>query len=113
MVNSLLDYFTHDKNIELLNKFIENGVNPTPIKSTNESLFEGKTFVLTGTLEMYTRDEASKIIEDLGGKTSSSVSKKTSYVLAGTAAGSKLQKALDLGVQVISEEEFKQMIERR
>ena len=113
MVNSLLDYFTHDKNLELLNKFIENGVNPTPIKSTNESLFEGKTFVLTGTLEMYTRDEASKIIEDLGGKTSSSVSKKTSYVLAGTAAGSKLQKALDLGVQVISEEEFKQMIERR
>ena len=79
---------------EVLNKFIENGVNPTPIKSTNESLFEGKTFVLTGTLEMYTRDEASKIIEDLGGKTSSSVSKKTSYVLAGTAAGSKLQKAL-------------------
>ena len=78
---------------------------------TNE--LEGKTFVLTGTLEMYTRDEASKIIEDLGGKTSSSVSKKTSYVLAGTAAGSKLQKALDLGVQVISEEEFKQMIERR
>ena len=113
MVNSLLDYFTHQKNIDLLNKFIKNGVNPTPIKQTTDNLFEGKTFVLTGTLELYTREEASKIIEDLGGKTSSSVSKKTSYVLAGTQAGSKLQKALDLGVQVITEEEFKQMIERR
>ncbi len=113
MVNSLLDYFTHQKNIDLLNNFIKNGVNPTPIKQTNDNLFEGKTFVLTGTLELYTREEASKIIEDLGGKTSSSVSKKTSYVLAGSQAGSKLQKALDLGVQVISEEEFKQMLERR
>ena len=113
MVNSLLDYFTDQKNVDLLNNFINNGVNPTPIKQTTDNLFEGKTFVLTGTLELYTREEASKIIEDLGGKTSSSVSKKTSYVLAGTAAGSKLQKALDLGVQVITEEEFKQMLERR
>ena len=70
----------------------------------------GKTFVLTGTLEKYTRDEASSIIEKFGGKTSSSVSKKTDYVLAGEEAGSKLTKAQELGVTIISEAEFKTMI---
>ena len=72
--------------------------------------FEGKTFVLTGSLEKYSRDQASQIIESFGGKTSSSVSKKTSYVLAGQEAGSKLTKAEELGVTIISEEEFEQMI---
>lgn len=75
-----------------------------------DTRFEGKTFVLTGTLTQFTRAEASKIIEDYGGRTSSSVSKKTSYVLAGEAAGSKLDKANALGVEVISEEQFKEMI---
>ena len=68
------------------------------------------TFVLTGTLEKYTRDEASEIIENFGGKTSGSVSKKTTYVLAGEEAGSKLTKAQELGVTVISESEFEEMI---
>ena len=70
----------------------------------------GKTFVLTGALSKYTRDEASSIIEKFGGKTSSSVSKKTDYVLAGEEAGSKLTKAESLGVKIISEEEFEEMI---
>jgi DNA ligase (NAD+) len=69
------------------------------------------TFVLTGTLTGFTRDEASAIIESFGGKTSGSVSKKTSYVLAGDSAGSKLAKAQELGVKIISEDEFKNMIE--
>ena len=73
--------------------------------------FAGKTFVLTGALERFTRDEASAIIEQFGGKTASSVSKKTSYLLAGENTGSKYQKALDLGVEIISEETFLQMIE--
>ena len=68
------------------------------------------TFVLTGTLEKYTRDEASEIIENFGGKTSGSVSKKTTYVLAGEEAGSKLTKAQELGVAIISESEFEEMI---
>jgi DNA ligase (NAD+) len=66
----------------------------------------GKTFVLTGSLEKYSREEASNIIEKFGGKTSSSVSKKTTYLLAGEDAGSKLTKAQSLGVQIISENEF-------
>ena len=72
--------------------------------------FFGKTFVLTETLENYTRDQASEIIEKFGGKVSGSVSKKTSYVLAGEEAGSKLTKAQDLGVQIITEQQFNEMI---
>ena len=68
------------------------------------------TFVLTGALEKYTRDEASEIIEKFGGKTSGSVSKKTTYVLAGEDAGSKLTKAQELGVTVLTEAEFEEMI---
>lgn len=72
--------------------------------------FAGKTFVLTGTLENYSRDEASEIIEKFGGKTSGTVSRKTAYVLAGEAAGSKLTKAQDLGIPIITEQEFEEMI---
>lgn len=68
------------------------------------------TFVLTGTLPTYTRDEAAAVIESFGGKVSGSVSKKTSYVLAGDSAGSKLTKARELGVEVIDEERFRAMI---
>ena len=69
-------------------------------------LFSGETFVLTGTLENYSRDQAKELIESLGGKVSSSVSKKTSYVLAGSEPGSKLTKAESLGVKVMTESEF-------
>ena len=75
-----------------------------------DNRFDGKTFVLTGTLINYKRQEAGKIIEQFGGKTSSSVSKNTDYVLAGEDAGSKLEKAKSLGIQIISELEFENMI---
>ena len=87
------------------------GVNMSSLKTTVDLRFEGKTFVLTGTLPTLKRDEATKIIESFGGKTSSSVSKKTDYVLAGEEAGSKLKKAEELGITIISEEEFKKMTE--
>ena len=77
----------------------------------NDNRFLEKTFVLTGTLEKYTRKEAEEIIEKFGGKVSGSVSKKTSYVLAGEEAGSKLTKAQSIGVPVITEAEFEKMIE--
>ena len=83
----------------------------TRLKSDEEDdRFAGKTFVLTGTLEKYTRGEASEIIEKFGGKTSNTVSKKTDYVLAGEEAGSKLTKAQTLGVKVITEGEFEKML---
>ena len=110
MAESVVEFFSSDSTKELIAKLKEAGVN---MKSTNvveDTRFSGMTFVLTGTLPTLKRTEASKIIESFGGKTSSSVSKKTTYVLAGEEAGSKLDKANKLGVQVISEEEFKEMI---
>ena len=110
MAESVVEFFSIDSTKELIAKLKEAGVN---MKSTNvveDTRFSGMTFVLTGTLPTLKRAEASKIIESFGGKTSSSVSKKTTYVLAGEEAGSKLDKANKLGVQIISEEEFKEMI---
>ena len=75
-----------------------------------DNTFAGKTFVLTGTLEHFTRDEAGEMIESKGGKVSSSVSKKTSYVIAGEAAGSKLKKANELGITVLSENDFLELM---
>ena len=80
------------------------------LAEVKDTRFQGMTFVLTGTLPTMSRAEASEIIEGFSGKTSSSVSKKTTYVLAGEDAGSKLTKAQTLGVTIISEEEFKEMI---
>ena len=97
---------------ERVEKLKSAGINMTDEEENtkNDLRFEGKTFVLTGTLSEFTRKEASDIIESFGGKTSSSVSKQTDYVLAGEEAGSKLDKAKKLGIKVITEEEFRGMI---
>ena len=95
------------------NRLREAGVQMEVDAASNTALderFVGKTFVLTGKLENYTRDEAAKLIEDRGGRVSSSVSKKTDYVVAGEDAGSKLTKAESLGVTVLGEAEFAKMI---
>lgn len=109
--NSVREFFMQDQTKDLLKKLKAAGVNMTLIEDTGkDKRFNEQTFVLTGTLENYTREEASNIIESFGGKTSASVSKKTSYVLAGEDAGSKLVKAQSLGVKIITEKEFEEMI---
>jgi DNA ligase (NAD+) len=109
--NSVREFFMQDQTKDLLKKLKLAGVNMSLIEDTGkDNRFNEQTFVLTGTLENYTREEASNIIESFGGKTSASVSKKTSYVLAGEDAGSKLVKAQSLGVKIITEKEFEEMI---
>lgn len=105
------EFFHDEENIALLNKLKEANVNMAEEKTEKISdKFQGLTFVLTGTLETMGRSEASEIIQSLGGKASGSVSKKTSYVIAGENAGSKLTKAESLGVKIITEQEFLAMI---
>lgn len=112
--DSVYSFFRQDQTIDLIKKLKKAGVNTKTLENEEEGKYDerfaGKTFVLTGTLENYTRNQVSEIIEKFGGKVSGSVSKKTSYVLAGEEAGSKLTKAQELGVKIISEQEFNEMI---
>ena len=111
MADSIREFFLQDQTIDLIKRLKQAGVNMKYIEEEgSDERFFGKTFVLTGTLEKYTRGEAGNIIEKFGGKTSSSVSKKTDYVLAGEEAGSKLTKAQNLGVKIITEQEFDELI---
>ena len=108
---SLYEFFRQEQTIDLINRLKEANINMEAIEEEGaDNRFEGMTFVLTGSLEKFTRKDASDLIEKFGGKTSGSVSKKTSYVLAGEEAGSKLTKAQDLGVTIITEEQFEEMI---
>lgn len=110
MAKSAFDFFQSESARELIADLKSFGVNTESKTVINDNRFQGMTFVLTGTLPTYKRSEASKIIESFGGKTSSSVSKKTSYVLSGESSGSKLDKANQLGIPVIDENEFNEMI---
>ena len=112
MAKSVIDYLALPQSQKLIERFKEYGIVMTEEKKVSSSLFEGLTFVLTGTLPDMTRNEASDLITANGGKVSSSVSKKTSYVLAGEEAGSKLTKAQSLGVKIISQDEFLAMLEK-
>ena len=107
---SVVDFFSLESNRELVEALQNQGVNMEYQDESVSEIFLGKTFVLTGTLPTLNRNEASKIIEDNGGKVSSSVSQKTDFVLAGEEAGSKLKKAQDLGIAIVTEEEFLAML---
>jgi len=110
IADSIYSFFKEKQTIDLIERLREAGVNMKSNEEVSEDeRFAGMTFVLTGTLEKFSREEASDIIEKFGGKTSGSVSKKTTYVLAGENAGSKLKKAQDLGLHIISEDEFEEM----
>ena len=106
----ITEWFSLPQSMHLIGRLRAAGVDFTSHEEKKDDRFAGQTFVLTGTLSRYTRDEASAIIESFGGKSSGSVSKKTSYVLAGENAGSKLTKAESLGIRIISEDEFEEMI---
>lgn len=107
---SIISYFSVPKNRNFVEKLRENGVNMEFISTAINDIFSSKVFVLTGTLENYTRGEATQLIENMGGKVSSSVSKNTSYVLAGEEPGSKIEKAKKLGVRILTESEFADML---
>lgn len=110
IAKSIIEYFNNPKNQILLAKFKEYGIDPIMEDSSSGKTFLGMTVVLTGKLETMSREEASEIIENLGGQTASSVSKNTSLVIAGPKAGSKLTKAQSLGIRIITEQEFLEMI---
>ena len=110
IAKSIKDFFTQPYNLELLENLNHLGVKPTHKMVVQSTVLNSKTFVLTGTLSTMGRAEASDKIKQLGGKTSSSVTKKTDYVVAGESAGSKLTKAQELGITILSEDEFLEMI---
>ena len=109
----VVNFFSHPQNVALCERLTEAGVLTESVAKPSDDLFKGLTFVLTGTLPTLTRDEAGAMIKAAGGKVSGSVSSKTSYVVAGEAAGSKLTKAQNLGVPVIDEEALRAMIENK
>lgn len=112
MAKSVHGFFKDEKNIKTIERLRAADVNFDYIQSGGENvLFSGKTFVLTGTLTRYTRNDAKQLIENMGGNVSGSVSKKTDFVLAGSEAGSKLEKAQKLGVKIIDENEFENMMQ--
>lgn len=110
IAKSVYEFFHDETNLEMISELFANGVKPQESGTVKSNEFAGMTFVLTGTLHSMTRDDASDKIKERGGKTSSSVSKKTSYVVAGENPGSKFDKATNLGVQILSEDEFLKMI---
>ena len=108
MAESIVEYFKNPKNLALIERLKQLGVNPKVEEKSElkEQIFKDKTIVLTGKLEKFTREEATLLIESLGGRASSSVTKKTTFVVAGADAGSKKQKAIDLGIPILTEDEF-------
>jgi len=111
IASSVVKYFSEEQNLEIVEQLRSYGLNFECHEKSGEGIFSGKTFVLTGTLPTMNRNEASKLITDNGGKVSSSVSKKTDFVLAGEDAGSKLDKANTLGIHIISEDDLLKMLE--
>jgi DNA ligase (NAD+) len=110
IAESIAEFFSDEHNRQLVNDLRKAGLTLTGQKKEKGTKLAGKTFVLTGTLERHSRDEAKKMIEDAGGRVSGSVSKKTDYVVAGDDAGSKLDKARELGVTVIGEGEMESLV---
>jgi len=112
MAVAIVAYFKDPNNLKEIEQLLENGVQPEASKRVirTDHAFSGKTFVLTGALQQYTRDQAEALIKERGGKVTGSVSKKTDFVLVGEDAGSKLEKAKELRIHVLSEQQFQEML---
>lgn len=111
VAQSLVHFFGEPRNMDVVSRLLQAGVNPIPLEkpeAAEESPFSGKTVVFTGTISMK-RSDAKKAVEELGGKVAGSVSRKTDFVVAGESAGSKLEKATELGITILTEEDFRQM----
>ena len=109
--DNLIEFFADENNRNIVDKLVEMGVSPyTTVSAYEDNRFSGMKFVITGTLSSYTRSEAEQLIKKFGGEVSSSVSKKTSYVVCGTDPGSKLDKANSLGVTVLNENDFLNLV---
>ena len=106
IADSIIAFFEYPENTEMINRLQNAGVTPQPVERPDQGVLTGQTVVVTGTLIKYTRQEIEQLIRDQGGMAASSVSKKTSFVVAGEKAGSKLEKAQKLGVPVLTEDEF-------
>ncbi|RMF69226.1 MAG: NAD-dependent DNA ligase LigA [Calditrichaeota bacterium] len=111
VAQSVHEFFQEKQNLETIERLLKSGVRIKQPSVTGDHKFAGKTFVFTGALKLYTRDEAERLVERLGGRAASSVSRKTDYVVVGENAGSKAQKARELGIHTLSEEEFRKMVE--
>ena len=108
---SVVEYFDNEAHMEEINEFLDLGVSPRPpAEVVGGHVFSAKTFVITGTMEEYSRTEAKELVESLGGKVTSSISKLTDYLLLGKNPGSKYNKALKLGVEILNEQDFKKLL---
>ena len=107
---NIVQWFAQPQSQHLIEQLRQAGVNFESTRAVSDTRFAGKTFVLTGALQMFTREEATEKIELFGGKASGSVSKKTSYVVVGENAGSKEKKARELGIPILTEQEFLDML---
>jgi DNA ligase (NAD+) len=113
IAQAIAAYFTDKRNREVIEKLREGGVAPPPPPKKKTGPLTGKTFVVTGTLAAFSRSQAEKAIEELGGKVTGSVSKKTDYVVAGENPGAtKFDKAQDLGIEILDEKAFKKLLSR-
>jgi DNA ligase (NAD+) len=112
VARSVVRYLDDPKNREVVERMLDAGVRPKWERAGGKRSLEGKKIVFTGTMNRFGRDEARKLVEDLGGRVTSSVSKKTDFVVAGENPGSKLESARKHGVQVLTEEEFLELVGR-
>jgi DNA ligase (NAD+) len=111
MAKSVYEYFHNAKNMSVINQLLATGVMPEQSGTKRSGKMTGKTFVITGILEHFTRQQAEQAVRQMGGKPSSSVSKKTDFILAGKNPGSKLDKAQNFGIKIINEKEFLELLD--